>query len=158
MEMTAVVGTVTVNRHPDEVFDYIADPVNRVQWQEAVKAIEPVSGEHAGVGARVRETRRTQGRPRTYTFEVTDYVLGRRWGTRGVRGPVRPLLTVTLTPHADGAATEVRTELDFARRGIGMLLAPLARWGARREMPRDCACLKRKLESSAPSQQGWRST
>jgi hypothetical protein len=50
------------------------------------------------------------------------------------------------TPTDNGSSTTVAFQIDFQGTGLARLLAPLARLGARREVPRDLVKLKRKLE------------
>lgn len=72
-----------------------------------------------GRGTRVKETRRVQGRSVTARWEVTDYEPGHWYGFRGVDGPVRPIVTMTLLPCEGG--TQVEIEVDFETSGIGCL-------------------------------------
>jgi hypothetical protein len=73
--MANVSGEVDVGRGSGEVFDYVADPTRRPEWQVAVEKIEVETAPAGGVGTRVRETRRVQGSSRTFTWEVTDTIL-----------------------------------------------------------------------------------
>jgi hypothetical protein len=50
------------------------------------------------------------------------------------------------TPTDNGSSTTVAFQIDFQGTGLARLLAPLARLGARREVPHDLVKLKRKLE------------
>jgi hypothetical protein len=45
---------------------------------------------------------------------------------RGTDGPVRPRGTLTISPAGEGRS-RLTIELDLAGRGLGVLLAPLAR-------------------------------
>jgi hypothetical protein len=51
-----------------------------------------------------------------------------------------------LTPLDGGVRTEASFEIDFEAQGLAKPLALLARRGARQEVPRDLAGLKRRLE------------
>jgi hypothetical protein len=64
----------------------------------------------------------------------------------GVDGPVRPVLTMTLTPLDGATRTQVVIDVDFQTSGIGKLFGLLARRGARKEVPRDAEHLKQRLE------------
>ena len=100
--MSSVTGSVRIRRTPEDVFDYIADPTRRPEWQDAVQRIVIESQSGDGRGTRVRETRRVQGRSMTSSWEVTDYEPGHRYGLHGVDGPVRPIVTMTLAPTRMG--------------------------------------------------------
>jgi hypothetical protein len=101
------------------------------------------------VGSRVVMTRRIPGRELTVTTEVTDYSPPRRYAFRGIDGPIRMIGRGTVDPVDDGARSRVTFELDFEGHGWGKLLRPLARWQARRDVPKNFENLKRQLESGA---------
>jgi hypothetical protein len=142
--MTGIVGQVDIHCAPTDVFAYISDPSRRPEWQENVERIEVERTGPDGPGTRVRETRRVSGRSMTATWEVTDYDLAHRYGIRGVDGPVRPVVVMTLVPVDDG--TRVTTEIDFETRGIGKVFGILARRSARRDVHTDLEHLKERLE------------
>jgi uncharacterized protein YndB with AHSA1/START domain len=144
--MPAVSGSVEINREPGVVFDYLAEPTNRPQWQDAVRSVEVVRSSHEGVGTQVRESRRVGASVRTYTWEVTAFEPPRRYAFQGVQGPVRAFVVMTLSPAGDGRRTRVDMNLDFEGQGVGRLLAVLARMGARREIPKNVQQLRQNLE------------
>ncbi len=137
-----------MQREVDAVFAYASDPSLRPDWQEAVERIELIDGPPMRVGARVRETRRVQGRSRVFVWQVTEFEPNRRWGFRGTEGPVRAVAAMAFEPADGGTATVVRFTIDFEGRGIGRIFAPMARRGAQNEIPRDLATLKRIVEST----------
>ena len=150
--MSPIRGSVEIGRSAQDVFNYISDATQRPQWQHAVQRIQVERSTPVGVGSRVRETRRVQGRSITATWEVTDYEPGRRFSFRGVDGPVRPLVSMTLAPLEGGTRTQVEIEVDFQTVGLGKLFGVLARRGARKEVPEDGAHLKERLESAGAAQ------
>jgi hypothetical protein len=80
------------------------------------------------------------------TTEITAYDPPRRWADRGIDGPIRAIVEVTVEPLTGGS--RVTIELDFAGHGIGKLLVPLVvRRQAAKEMPGNMSRLKRRLES-----------
>ena len=79
--------------------------------------------------------------------EITEYDPPRRWADRGISGPIRAIVGVTVEPVADGARSMVTIELDFTGHGIGRLLVPLVvRRQAASEMPDNMRRLKQRLE------------
>ena len=95
----------------------------------------------------VLEKRRVPGGARSFRWQVTDYRPPVSWGFRGVGNPINAIVQMRFTPLAQGAATMVSFEMDFEARGLAKLIAPLARRGARSEIPRDLTQLKAQLES-----------
>jgi hypothetical protein len=66
---------------------------------------------------------------------------------RGVDGPIRAIVSVTVDPIDAGRRSRLTIDLDFEGHGIGKLLVPLAvRRQARNEMPTNLRALKERLE------------
>jgi hypothetical protein len=71
----------------------------------------------------------------------------RSWGVRGIDGPVRATVDVTVEPVTESSA-RVSIAVDFAGHGIGRVLVPLmVRPQASKEMPANIATLKRRIEA-----------
>lgn len=78
------------------------------------------------------------------TSEITHIDPPRTWGVRGIDGPIRATVNVTVDPLDDGRRARVTKsiELDFEGHGIGKLLVPLVvRREARKEMPANLLAL-----------------
>jgi uncharacterized protein YndB with AHSA1/START domain len=144
--MAPIRSSIEIARPPEAVFDYVADVARRSDWQKTVQSVEVVDGD-GGVGTRVRETRYIRGGPRAFTLEVTEHERPRRWGFRGVGNPVNAVSQMTFAPLDGGARTRVDWQIDFEGRGIGKLMALMARRGARIELPRDLEQLRGRLEA-----------
>jgi hypothetical protein len=81
--------------------------------------------------------------------EITEYDAPRRWADRGISGPIRAIVAVTVEPLSDPGRSRVTLEVDFTGHGIGRLLVPLVvRPQAAREMPGNVQRLKQRLESA----------
>jgi carbon monoxide dehydrogenase subunit G len=145
--MSPLAGSVEISRPPEAVFAYVADVRRRGDWQAAVQDIQIQTPELTGAGMQVLEKRRVPGGARTFRWQVTDYQPPVSWGFRGTGHPISAIAHMRFTPLAQGAATMVSFEIDFEARGLGKLIAPLARRGARNEIPRDLQRLKAQLES-----------
>ena len=147
--MAAIVQSVEIARPPAEVFGYISDPTRRTEWQDTVEKVEVEHATEAGVGTRVREQRRMQKITRSFTWEVTEYEPGRRYAFRGIDGPLRAAVAMTLAPLDEGNRTRLSTEIDFEGFGLGKALAMLARRDARKVLPVNGEHLKQRLEGGA---------
>ncbi|KXF53532.1 hypothetical protein AXA44_44300 [Rhodococcus sp. SC4] len=124
--MSPMVSTFEIDRPPDVVFSYATDPSRFAEWQHDVVQVRVEGDRLAEVGARFTTTRRIGRAQRTMTQEVTEIDPPRRWAVRGVDGPVRPNVTITVDPLDGGARSRVTIALDFEGRGIGRLIVPLA--------------------------------
>ena len=91
-------------------------------------------------------TRRIGFAERAVTSEVTHVDAPRTWGVRGIDGPIRATVNVTVSPLEEGRRSRVQIELEFVGRGTGKLLVPIAVRDARKEMPANLQRLKERLE------------
>jgi uncharacterized protein YndB with AHSA1/START domain len=144
--MAPITTTTEVARPAEEVFAYVTDPRTMYEWQRGC-----VSGHMDApttrVGSKCTTIRRIGGREREVTTEITEYDPPRRWADRGIDGPIRALVAVTVEPLADASRSQLTIELDFTGHGIGRLLVPLVvRRQAAREMPENLRRLKQRVE------------
>lgn len=144
--MSSIITTIDVAGPADEVFAYVTDPTTMSQWQQGV-----VSGHMDAaptrVGSKCTTIRRIGGREREVITEITEYDPPRRWADRGINGPIRALVTVTVEPLVDRSHSRVTIDLDFTGHGIGKLLVPLVvRRQAAGEMPENMRRLKQRLD------------
>lgn len=145
--MAPVTAVIEVARPPAEVFAYVTDPTHMPEWQQGCLSGE-LDGPTTQVGSRCTTVRRLGGGQRRVTTEITEYDPPRRWADRGIDGPIRALVGVTVEPLADGTRSRATIVLDFAGHGIGKLLVPLVvRRQAAREMPANMRRLKARLEA-----------
>ena len=146
--MAPITTTTEVARGPEEVFAYVTDPTRFEEWQQGVVGGHMNGDGPYAVGDNCLTTRRIGGAERSVTSVITHIDPPKAWGVRGVNGPIRAIVDVTVAPINDGHRSRVTIELDFAGHGIGKLLVPLmVRRSARHEMPANLDRLKRRLES-----------
>lgn len=145
--MAPIITSAEISRLPAEVFPYVIDPSRFTEWQHGV-----VSGhmDHSTtrVGSRCTTVRKIGGREREVNTRITEYDPPRRWADRGIDGPIRAIVVVTVEPLEDGSRSQLTISLDFTGHGIGKLLVPLVvRRQAAGEMPANMARLKQRLEA-----------
>lgn len=145
--MAPIIAAIEVARPPAEAFAYVTDPTRMPEWQQGCLSGE-LDGPATQVGSRCTTVRRIGGGKRPVTTEITEYDPPRRWADRGIDGPIRALVGVTVEPLDEGTRSRVTIVLDFAGHGIGKLLVPLVvRRQAAREMPANMSRLKARLEA-----------
>ena len=145
--MAAIVARSDVDRPVDAVFAYVTDPSRFHEWQQGVVTARMDGTDGPRIGDRCVTTRRIGLANRKVTSALVAFEPPHRWGVRGIDGPIRAVVDVTVEPRADGAA-HVAIAVDFEGHGIGRVLVPLVvRRQARREMPGNLAALKRQLET-----------
>jgi hypothetical protein len=144
--MPPVTATTDVGRAAAEVFAYATDPARFCEWQAGVTAGHLGHPGPAQAGARCVTTRRIGGTSRTATSEITYIDPPRTWGIRGIDGPIRAIVDLSVEPLTD-TTSQLTIAVDFEGHGIGKILVPLLiRRQARKEMPANLATLKHRLE------------
>jgi uncharacterized protein YndB with AHSA1/START domain len=142
-------NTIEVDRPPEATFAYVTDPARFAEWQKNV-----VTGHMDGdgpitLGSRCVTTRRIGFAERPVTAEVTHVDPPHTWGVRGIDGPIRAEVNVTVEPLEGGRRSRVTIELDFKGHGLGKVLVPvIVRPQARGEMSSNMQRLKQRLEQS----------
>jgi uncharacterized membrane protein len=145
-EERIVVIRIEIDRSPEDVFAYLDQLDRHSEWQADLERARSDTEGPTRVGSRAIETRRVPGGPRDFTYEITEHDPPRHVAWQGVDGPVRPVGAVTIEPLDGGSRSRVTTELDLRGHGLGKLIAPMARRGARRSLPEDYERLKQRLE------------
>jgi uncharacterized protein YndB with AHSA1/START domain len=144
--MTAIVTTVDIERAAEDVFTYATDPTRFHEWQQGVVSGRLEQPDNPGVGTRCFTTRRIGGADRASTSEISHISPPKTWGVRGVDGPIRAIVDLTVEPLADDRS-RLTISVDFTGHGIGKVLVPLVvRREAAKEMPTNLATLKQRLE------------
>ena len=139
--------SIEVDRPAAEVFDYVTDPSRFHEWQNGVTKGHLQSAGPPAVGDKCLTTRRVGFVERPVTSELTHIDPPHRWGVRGIDGPIRAAVDVTVEPLDEDKRSKVTITLDFTGQGIGKLFVPLiVRPQARREMPVNVQRLKERLE------------
>jgi uncharacterized protein YndB with AHSA1/START domain len=142
-------STVEVDRGPDEVFAYVTDPTRFAEWQNGVVSARMEADNAPAIGDRCLMTRRVGFAQRVVTSEVTCVDPPRTWGVRGIDGPIRARVNVTVEGVDAGRRSRVAIDIEFEGHGIGRLIVPLViRPQAAKEMPANLRRLKQQLEGS----------
>ncbi len=147
--MSPITVTIEIDRPATEVFDYATDPTRFSEWQKGVVdgRLDQIGGVPE-VGAHCFTTRRIGGANRPATSQLTHIDRPRTWGVRGIDGPIRAVVDLTVEPLA-ATRSRLTIEVDFEAHGIGRILIPLlVRRESQKEMPTNLATLKRRLEMS----------
>ena len=146
--MAPITVSTEVNRPAADVFAYATDPARFAEWQRGVVGGHLEEPGVPRVGARCVTTRRIGLANRSSTAELTGIDPPRTWSVRGIDGPIRANVAVSVEPLT-GTRSRLSITLDFAGHGIGKLLVPLlVRREAANEMPANLATLKQRLEDT----------
>jgi hypothetical protein len=144
--MAPITTTTEVDRSAEDVFAYAIDPTRFHEWQQGVIDGHMDQPGTPSVGAHCLTTRRIGRADRQSTSEVVHIDPPTTWGVRGIDGPIRAVVDVTVAP-VTADRSRLTIAVDFEGHGIGKLLVPLVvRREARKEMPANVAALKQRLE------------
>ena len=144
--MAPITTTIEVDRSAHDVFAYATDPTRFYEWQQGVVIGHMDADGTPKVGTRCHTTRRIGGAERPSVSEVTHINPPTTWGVRGIDGPIRAVVDLTVTPVSPDRS-QLTISVDFTGHGIGKILVPLmVRREAAKEMPTNLATLKQRLE------------
>jgi hypothetical protein len=116
-------NSVTVQRFPHEVFEYLANFENVPQWNYAIVETRKTSDGPVGVGTTYRQARSLPS-PSEEAFEVTEFEPDRRLAIHGDLGPFEGTLTYELESVPGG--TQLTNTADLEAHGLMKIAAPLA--------------------------------
>jgi hypothetical protein len=140
--------SIDVDRSAARLFEYVTDPIRFSEWQTGLVEGHMETSGPPSVGEKCFTTRRMGFADRHVTSEVTHIDPPHSWGVRGIDGPIRAAVDVTVEPLENDQRSKVTITIDFTGLGIGKLLVPLlVRPQARREMPANVQRLKARLEA-----------
>lgn len=124
---------------PEIAFDYLADPVNRPEWQSSLRAVEGIDGPVA-VGQSWIDVTTPGLRPR---METTELQRPHRWTERGTWRMFSAELTLTFAPSPGGC--EVGVLMHLEARGLlrpaGVLLTKVSPLAVRSDLKRAAGIL-----------------
>jgi uncharacterized membrane protein len=144
--MAPIVDSIEINRTPEDVFSYYEDLAKHGEWQQQIVSVHLDTDGPTRVGSRATDKRRLPGGTRDVSYEITEHDAPHKSSFRGVNGPIRPRGTLTVEPLDGGARSKLTLDFELEGKGFGVLLAPLARANARKEIPKSHQRLKELLE------------
>jgi hypothetical protein len=140
-----------IRRSAEEVFDYASDPANEPEWNIRVKRVRKLTGGPVGAGARYR-MEFTQG-----PAAISECVRFERpgfWEHTGGSKIISSGFSGRVMPKGDGSHLLLRMQI--RPRGPLRLALPLVRRRMQRELARDVAAVKARLEGAAQTSAGPR--
>jgi uncharacterized protein YndB with AHSA1/START domain len=138
---------VVIDRPPDRVWSYIADPRNDLNWCRKVLSVKQVQGESPGAHATYRVVHRPVRlkKPKELTVTVEEFEPPHRMRMREEDEDGVFDVTYELQPAEGGTRLTQREAIDWK---IPRLQLPIARRTVSRDVQNQLATLKRLLEAS----------
>jgi hypothetical protein len=147
MSMARFDQSVVINRSSEEVFGFLANPVNDPQWSSACFEMRQTSGGSVGVGTTFKQVGRFLGRRLEFALEVTTYEPYQKFGMKVTTGPIRFAGMRVVETVPDG--TWVTFTGGGQSGGFFRIAEPLLARLAERQLMADLAALKQVLEAPA---------
>ena len=138
---------VVIDRPPEVVAAYAGDPDNAPRWYVNIATVEWKTPPPLQIGSRVAFVADFLGRRLAYTYEIVEFVPGRRLRMRTAEGPFPMETTYTWEPAGDHS-TRMTLRNRGAPSGFSRWVAPFMAWTMRRANRKDLARLKRRLEDA----------
>lgn len=139
--MAVIESTVLIERTPEDVFDYLVDLRNEMEWNPGVVSMQKLTEGPLGVGTRYLAKWKQSGH---IEVECTEFDPPRRWAYHN-GGPVSVTFTVNLTRH--GAGTRLAATFDAQPHGWMRLAFPVFVQIMKRQEKANMINLKKTLES-----------
>jgi uncharacterized membrane protein len=137
---------VVINRPASQVADYAGDPSNAPRWYKNMESIDWKTPPPMAVGSKLGFVAHFLGRRLAYTYDVIEFVPGRRLVMRTAEGPFPMETTYTWE-----AAGEGRTRMTLRNRGnpsgFSKIAGPLMAAAMRRANRQDLINLKSLMEA-----------
>ncbi len=137
-----------VHRPRGVVAAYAANPDNATAWYVNIKSVQWKTPRPLAVGSQFAFTATFLGRKLTYTYEVAEFVPGRRFVMRTAEGPF-PMETTYEWDDAGTESTRMRLRNRGEPSGFAGVAAPMIAMAMRRANTKDLERLKAVLESQS---------
>jgi uncharacterized membrane protein len=137
---------IVIDRPPEIVAAYAADPDHVPDWYVNIKSVEWKTPRPVRVGSQIAFIAQFLGRRIAYTYEVVTLEAGRRLMMRTLEGPF-PMQTEYAWEPVSGGRTRMKLRNSGNPSGFSRVLAPFMSLAMRRANRKDLALLKQVLES-----------
>ena len=134
-----------IRRTLDEVAAYAADPTHAPDWYVNIKSVEWKTPPPLRVGSKVAFVAHFLGRRIAYTYEIVEFLHGRRLVMRTAEGPF-PMETTYTWESVGTGATRMTLRNRGTPAGFFRLFAPFMTLAIRRANRKDLAALRSLLE------------
>jgi len=142
-----IAQTFSVNRPPETVFDYVADPSRLADWQTSKTSVEQLTEGIPGLGTRFRErTKSPRGKEFEQITEFAEFDRPSRLRVHVVDGPQPIDGTWVFEPHPD-EGTRVHFVAEGELRGPLRILEPIIKIVIARQFAAYHRILRRNVES-----------
>jgi uncharacterized membrane protein len=141
-----VLTEITISRPAEIVAAYAGDPSNAPEWYANISSIKWETEPPLRAGSRVAFTAQFLGRQLAYTYEISEFVPGRRLVMRTAQGPF-PMETTYAWQPAGDSSTRMTLRNRGEPAGFSKLAGPFMAAAMRRANRKDLRKLRSILEA-----------
>lgn len=141
--MIAHQSKVWINRPVDEVFAFVGNKENDLQWQQGLVEVHQPAGA-VSVGTQIDEVYLFMGRRMDGKLEVTEYEPDKKITVKSVGGPFHIQYSCLMEEGNNG--TQVTMNMEMKPEGIFTLAEPIVGANLKKNVDTDLASLKKVLE------------
>jgi uncharacterized membrane protein len=138
--------SVFIDRAAEEIFAYVSDIENLVDWSSVIISTRKISPGEIHVGATLRNTIRFLGKWLDITFEVVEYEPSRYLTLKSIAGVTPCLFSYQFEPTEDGGTMVSQGTIIHLTGAILDLTEPVVTNVVRRQLELDLLTLKDILE------------
>ena len=143
---------VFINLSAEEIFAYMSDLENLVDWCSVIIEARKISPGAIYLGTMVRSTIRFLGRWADLVFEIVEYDPGRSMTIKGISGAAPCLFCYQFEPGEEGGTIVSQEAVIHLAEGILAQEKPVITSAVRRQLEYDLLTLKDVLEASAATE------
>lgn len=136
--------SIYVERHPQDVFEFIQNLDNNPYWRDPHSLTEIVTPEIKGVGAQLKTIDKFLGRQIESLVEITCWEPPHRLAQRTINGPVPFEHRIELYSHKQGTNLTISGQAEFSK--LFSLAGPVIRSLLLKRLNQDLGRLKSTLE------------
>lgn len=138
--MAVIENNVQIDRSPEEVFDYLVDLRNELEWNPDVQSMAKITDDPIGVGTKFLAKWKQS---KLIEVECIPFERPYRWAYSN-GGPLTVVFDITLTPQEN--ATLLASRFDVRPRGLMQLFFPIILRQLKRAEKQNMAHIKNALE------------
>ncbi|MFQ6089520.1 MAG: SRPBCC family protein [Candidatus Methanofastidiosia archaeon] len=143
--MVKIEQSVVINRPVEEVFTFLSNPENELQYRSSLLEAEQTSEGPMGVGTTFREVEKFIGKRIESTYEVTEYETNKKYSFKTISGPAPGEVSMSFESVEGG--TKVSFAMDFEIGGLFKLAKPVVIRMTKKQVDDEVSNLKDLLEA-----------